>query len=141
MECSLSSGNATMQVASEQVYLQSEYNATSEIITISRASNWAKSTAGLLAAQCTLYIYPYTQSLKRGVKINTTHSTLKFVQLGVQTKGEKLPGKCSFQCSGSANIEVPFCLGFSFFVLLYLRLRYAFNMKKAFHKSRPRKLS
>lgn len=37
--------------------------ATSRIITILRASNWAKIHAGLLAAQCTLYIITHKNHL------------------------------------------------------------------------------
>jgi hypothetical protein len=90
----------------------SQNNATSEIITISRASNWAKSTAGLFAAQCTLYILTHNH-------LSEVWRSIQLIQLwsllSTSFRKGKAPVKWgSFQCSGNANIEVPFCLVFHF---------------------------
>jgi hypothetical protein len=104
----------------------SQNNATSEIITISRASNWAKITAGLLAAQCTLYIltHNHLSEVWRSIQLIQLWSLFKQNQKG------KLQANEYIQCAFSATLKFSFDWVFHF--VLYLRLRYAFNMKKAF---------
>jgi hypothetical protein len=115
---SLSSGNTTMQVASEQLYLQFR------IMLLAKSLQFHELPTGprycRLTCDSMYAVYPYTQSLKRGVKINTTHSTLKLIQ--VEFDSEK---------------RAHYYTHSSLFVLC-LRLRIAFNLKKAFAKaSRP----